>query len=377
MTPRRRETTVHQDQPVRFYKAVALMFLCVTILLLGVILFMSAKRAVITIEAKTEPVSVSGSVEISTDGALRGSVSSTVVTFADIASPAEGKDVDGVATGVVTLHNDTNAAQTLIATTRLLTTEGILFRLKTRVNIPAQGTVQADAYADAAGVPGNIGPARFTIPGLSADKQAVIYATSDAAMAGGVRHIGVMTIDDRKDAEKRMTEQLLEEGKKRLAGESAGRAAAYGLMQYSVAVEPEVNTETDEIRASGRGTIVAVFYDGDALHAFARELLAKQAVDEHEIVQPQSDDPAVTVHDADVRAGEATLEVFFGGLATLNPEGSALKKEAFFGKNRDEIRRHALSLDHVQGVDVEFTPAWMTRVPYSADNVHVVIKQVE
>jgi hypothetical protein len=377
MTPRRRETITQQDQPVRFYKAVALLFLFATIVLLGVILFMSAKRAVITIEAKTEPVSVSCAVEVSHASALPGSVSSTVVTVSDIASPAGGKDIDGVAIGNVTLHNDTDASQALIATTRLLTPEGVLFRLKARADIPARGTTDADVYADAAGATGNIGPARFTIPGLSADKQAVIYGTSDAPMAGGTRRVGVMTIEDRKDAEKRMTDRLLEEGKKRFAGESAGRAAAYGLMQYSVVVEPEVNTETDEIRTSGSGTIVAVFYDGEALHAFARELLARQAVDEHEIVQPQSEDPAVSVRDADVSRGQATLEVFFGGLATLNPEGSSLKKEAFFGKNRDEIHRHVLSLDHVQGVSVDFSPAWMMRVPYSADNVHIVVKQVQ
>lgn len=377
MTPRRRETSSRQEQPVRFYKAVALVFLCLTVLLLGIILFMSAKRAVITIEATAEPVSVSGTVEVFPGGGLEGRVSSTVITFTEIASPVGGKEVDGVAAGTVNIHNDTDVAQALVPTTRLLTPAGALFRLKQRIQVPARGSIAAAAYADQAGSTGNIGPSSFTIPGLSADKQKLIYATSEAPMTGGLRRVGVMTIDDKKDAEQRMTERLLEEGKKQLEPGRAGRAATYALLQYSVAVEPEVNTETDEILVFGRGTVVAVFYDGNALNAFAKEMLGRQAVDEQEIVQPRTEDPSVTVRDADVEVGKATLEVFFGGLATLNPESAALKKETFFGKNRDEIRRQALSLDHVQGVEAEFTPAWMTRVPYSRDNVHVVVKQVQ
>lgn len=377
MTPRRRETSSRQEQPVRFYKAVALVFLCLTVLLLGIILFMSAKRAVITIEATAEPVSVSGTVEVFSGGGLEGVVSSTVLTLMETASPAGGKEVDGVATGMVLLHNETDAAQALVATTRLLTPEGVLIRLKERVQVPAHGTVSAEVYADQKGASGNIGLSRFTIPGLSADKQQVMYATNDAPMTGGLRRVGVMTIDDKKEAEKRMTDRLLEEAKKQLEPGAAGRAATYALLQYNVTVEPEVNTETDEIRVSGRGTVVAVFYDGNALNAFAKEMLGRQAVDEQEIVQPRSEDPSVTIRDADVQANKATLEVFFGGLATLNPESASLRKEAFFGKNRDEIRRQVLSLDHVQGVEAEFTPAWMTRVPYSGDNVHVVVKQVQ
>lgn len=360
---------------MRFYKAVALVFLCLTVLLLGIILFMSAKRVVIMIESTAELVSVSGTVEVFPGGGLEGSVSSTVITLSEIASPAGGKEVEGVATGMVILHNETDAAQALVATTRLLTTEGILFRIKQHALVPARGTVVTEAYADAKGSSGNIGMSRFSIPGLPIDKQKLIYATSEASMTGGSRRIGVMTIDDKKDAEKRMMDHLLEEGKKQLESVAQGRAATYAVLQYNVTVEPEVNKETDEIQISGRGTVVAVFYDGNALNAFAREMLARQAVDEQEIVQPQSEDPSITIRDADVRGGKATLEVFFGGLATLNPESATLRKETFFGKNRDEIRRQALSLDHVQGVEVEFTPAWMMRVPYSADNVHVVVKQ--
>lgn len=380
MTPRRRETTAHHIQPVRFYKAVALTFLCFTLLLLGVILFMSTKWAVITIEAKAEALSVSGIIEVSDTaaaGSLAGSVTSTVMTLSESASPAGGREVEGVAGGVVMLHNETSFSQVLVATTRLLTPKGILFRLRRRVEIPALGTIEAEVYADQAGESGNIGPSRFTIPGLSSERQKVMYATSEATMLGGVRHVGIVSIDDRKQAEERMIQKLLEEGKKRLEGHGIGRAATYSLVQYSVKVEPEVGTETDSMKASGRGTIAAVFYDSPALRAYAMRMLERQAVDDQEVIQPRRDEPTAAIEDIDIVAGRATLNVSFDGLATVNPQSPLLEKTLFFGKTKEDIRRSILSLDHVQGVSVDFMPAWVTRVPYSPDHVQVIVKQMQ
>ena len=55
----RRAKTNFNDQPVRFYKIVALTFLLLTIVLFGIIVFMSSKRAVITITTKPSPVEAS------------------------------------------------------------------------------------------------------------------------------------------------------------------------------------------------------------------------------------------------------------------------------------------------------------------------------
>ena len=83
------------------------------------------------------------------------------------------------------------------------------------------------------------------------------------------------------------------------------------------------------------------------------------------------------MEDYDLEAGKATLKVFYDGLASLHPESADIDKSVFFGKTRDEIRRYVLSLDHVQGVEVDFTPVWMMRVPYTPDHIQVVVKQVE
>ncbi len=73
----------------------------------------------------------------------------------------------------------------------------------------------------------------------------------------------------------------------------------------------------------------------------------------------------------------AVVNVFGSGLVTLNPESKLLAKTVFFGKSRDEVRRYLLSLDYVNGVEVKFSPAWMLSVPSIAENVSVIIKNIQ
>ena len=186
-------------QPVRFYKFVALSFLVITVVLLGVIIFMSSKRAEITIITRSEPVDVNATVTIDPSDSnvlVSGFVTSTFVEFSRNFSPEGSKKEDGVAEGIVILHNDSGSPQPLVATTRLLTPDGILFRLKSGVTVPANGSVETTAYADVAGQGGDIGPSKFTIPGLREDRQTQVYAESLNSMSGGVRSVGILSQDD-------------------------------------------------------------------------------------------------------------------------------------------------------------------------------------
>ncbi len=109
----------------------------------------------------------------------------------------EGAEVEGIARGVVTLKNESGTAQNLVARTRLLSESGVLFRLIDRAVIPARGEVRVDVEADQPGPSGDIGPSRFTIPGLSASQQKVMYGVSDAPMTGGVtRQSGPVTAEE-------------------------------------------------------------------------------------------------------------------------------------------------------------------------------------
>ncbi len=106
------------------------------------------------------------------------------------------KTVDGQAGGKVKIINNHTADMSLIATTRLLSAEGVLFRLKNGISVPAGSFAETEVYADAEGAVGNIGASQFTLPGLSPIFQKLIYAESATAMTGGTVEKTFVSADD-------------------------------------------------------------------------------------------------------------------------------------------------------------------------------------
>ncbi len=380
MVSHRQQTNLSTNAPVRFYKIVALSFLLLTVALLGVIVFMSSKRATITITTKPEPVDVSHEITMGGQIGERDSLgvaTTTMIVATQTFSPTGNKQEPGLAGGMVTLRNDSDAAQALVATTRLLTSDGVLFRLKNRVTVPAKGTVDAEVYADQEGKEGNIKPTRFTIPGLTDAKQKVVYAESKTAMTGGLRTIGILSDEDVKKSEKIILSTAEEQAKEEIADEHPGKEGVYKVLEYSISNDKEVGAEVSAYTLTARATVAAAFYDVEKVRGAAAAALLKKAVSDTEIVELGDEAPTVTLDSYDQDKGAATLLVFQTGKAVLNPESDQLKKELLFGKNKEEVRRYLLSLSHVHGVDVSFRPAWMMSVPHVPDHVQVIVKNVE
>jgi hypothetical protein len=86
--------------------------------------------------------------------------------------------------------------QRLVKNTRFESKDGLIFKIKESVEVPAPkkdaagnlvpGSVSADVYADGTGEQYNIPPQRFTVPGLKGSEQyESIYGESSADFAGG------------------------------------------------------------------------------------------------------------------------------------------------------------------------------------------------
>ena len=366
-------------QPVRFYKFVALGFLFVTVLLLGLIVFMSSKRATITILTRPEPIETTFSIQVG-DGAaskLSGVVTSTVVSVEKSYNPRGVREEAGVAKGVVTLYNDSSRAQPLVATTRLLTPDGVLFRMSEGATVPPNGSIKANVYADQEGVTGNIGPSDFTIPGLGTARQKEVYAKSVSDMTGGIAYVGVVSQKDVVSAEVDLEAALEEAGGDKLAALYPGKELVYKVINTNITTDVEIGSEVDGFTLSGSARVVGAFYDQSELQTFAVDHLEKQVVGTSESVHESNNAPSAIIEKADETSGVATLGVSYSGLVSLDPNSKDLQRIMFYGKTEDEVRRYVLSLDHVSGVEVRFRPVWNTSVPHVADHVNIVVRQVE
>lgn len=128
----------------------------------------------------------------------------------------------GRASGKLRIVNTTAEDYTFVATTRCLTSEGVLFRLKKAAAIPANGSVETEVAADEPGPQGDIGPTKFTIPGLPTDLQAKIWAESDAPMTGGSgAQVKAVSAEDLAAAKASLLEKLRPEAEANLAAMAA------------------------------------------------------------------------------------------------------------------------------------------------------------
>jgi hypothetical protein len=316
-------------------------------------------------------------MEIGPDAEIPGMIQTTTVTTTDIFEPTGDEQVPDIARGEITIVNESASAQPLVATTRFLSPDDVLFRLEDGVTVPAGGEVVATVYADQEGASGNITPTEFTIPGLNETRQTQVYAKSAEKMSGGLRTIGILSEADIERAEAQLVARAIEDF-------SASFSSASGTIEVLVdvvAVESEssieVGEETSSFALTATIELVGVSYDTNAVQAYADNSLRQREIDDAEVITPAESVPVVTYSDFDAGDETVTASVFHSGMAMLNPESKQIQKMIFFGKTKDEVRRYLLSLDHVHSVDVKFKPGWIRTVPHVHEHVNVVVKEVK
>jgi len=85
----------------------------------------------------------------------------------------------------------------------------------------------------------------------------------------------------------------------------------------------------------------------------------------------------VTVASYDAASNSAQLAVNQDVVVTLDANAEKLSPQYFMGKTKDEIERYLFELDHVAGVQVNFTPAWSSKAPTVPDKIKVLVKDIQ
>lgn len=370
-----RMSTHTPEPPVKFYKLIALSFLFITIILLGVVIFVTSKKASIVVYTKqdTENVTLSLNVGQKTDNSLEGKVTSTFFVHAENYQPTGNKKIDGVSEGEVVIYNTTNAPQALVRTTRLVTKDGVLFRMSKAAVVPANGQVVVPVYADQKGSSSDIGPSDFTIPGLNQDKQKAIFAKSTSAMKGGERTAGILNSDDIANAKESYIEKVKDEFLRSLPAAEEGVERIVSISDQSVLVDKKAGEEVDNFVLSGTSTIVLVEFKNKDLEDLVNKEAGSKIDTSSERFLSLSAKPKVEIKSFDGEKGTALLNVKQQIAVTLDANNEKLSPSNFFGKKKEEIERYVLTLDHVAGVEVKFTPSWIFTAPTVENKFSVIV----
>ncbi len=211
-------------------------------------------------------------------GVIPGFLFSEIYEESGTFRPETTEEVPGTATGTVILVNESSQRQSLVATTRLLSEEGVLFRLSDAVNIPAGEELEAEVYADEEGEEGNIGPTTFTIPGLSESMREVIYARSEESMSGGIKEVGILNLEDLEEALQSLMLKAKESALEDIeSGEDfVGHIIIPELIRADISdseVDGEVGEQVDEFEVTATIEIQALLFpEGPVVEAARQEI---------------------------------------------------------------------------------------------------------
>jgi hypothetical protein len=382
MIAHRLQTHTVPEPPVRVYRIIALTFLAVTIILLGVVIFTMLKKTEITIvaeeDAKTVNLIVAVEAQKTAEKSIIGIVTSTQFYWSEKYTPTATREVDGTTKGEVIIYNKTNETQPLVATTRLLTTDGKLYRLTNRVIVPANGQTTAAVYADQSGAAFDIGPTQFTIPGLSTEKQKVIYAESAAAFAGGSGKVGIVSEADYKSAQADFAEKTKQSYLNSINSAFPNfDTKITSIPQSNATSSRSIGDEASEFTISGTSTIIVVAYNAADLQAILKNEVEKNVDTASEKVLSIGTEPKVTVASTDLVNNTAQIQVACEAIVTLDANAPLLNKENFLNKQKSEIERYIVALPHVSNMTIDFTPSWISKAPSVADKLKIVVKSVK
>lgn len=372
------------SRSLRMYQRIAVGFVVATLLLLVTVLYLSISRATIHVVPVAKNVDVTVPVAVvpspTADGQMTGVVATETFTKAQTFTLASdgGTPVEQKAGGTVTLINKTGSAQPLVVNTRLMSEEGVLFRIDASTTVPANGTVDVTAHADAPGLSGEIPATQFTIPGLPASLQDDIYAVSVDPMVGGVQYVHVLTEQDLNDAVTSLTDAITLEAKEQLATgvdrqEFPDETVTTEVLERKSDTPP--GTETGMFTASLTVKVTAVYYNASVAKDYVRSRLAAQIPMGYAMYRDNADAVQVSIAASDAPHGTATLDMYVDGTAVIAESADVFDKSRFVGRSADEVQTLLSVSDAISSSSVTFTPFWLKRIPTLKDHIEIDIDE--
>ena len=354
-------------------------------------------------ELETNPHHMIASFELSTD------VTDTVTHFS---TGKEFADNGAHPSGNITIYNTTNNAWPLVAETRFQTDEGIVFRVKSPVTVPAATTAgpgTADVFViadpvDANGVivgeRGNIEPSRFFLPGLQESSRSKIYAESTAPMTGGITDFkSFVTAEDIEAAKDRLAKELEKSAIEDLRlevqqqTELTAEGVVFALLEGDNAVKMgevriEVpsdleNREVSEFTLTGTVNVIGVYYDRDEMLQILKDELLLKKSPQKELLRINEDSTSYRIFEWDNASGKIKLTANIKGIEQfeIDPEkenGARLLKKIrdhIVGQEVEIAEGYIQNLPEVNKVEIDTWPAWSPTLPGLPDNIDFEVRE--
>ncbi len=382
-----KETVVREvKHNIKMYKKIAYFFIFLTaILVLGVIYF-SVAKVKITLIPNQERISNNMIFDVvdmdnqafAGTNSIKGLVKNISITK-EKEYDATGEEVIGEeAVGIVNIINNYSKNQPLVATTRIISADGKLFRLKNTVNIPAGGTISVEIYADEPSAEMAIDPTKFTIPGLWAGLQDKIFAESKEAVVYQKKVKKYVVDSDTENTIRDLKERMLTEAKIKVNEDYKD----YGQILYKIdedSIKYSVNAKTgdvlDKFIASMDAKIVVVAFNNEQAANMAQDKFVSSLPESKEMISFDKENIIYALNSYNESEGSAVISATFEGKVSLKQDYDIIQLENIIGLNERQLETYLSSIPEIAGFEVMFYPSFIKRVPKLNDRIQIEIKK--
>lgn len=382
-----------QVNKVNAYKKIAFNFLFLVLALIALVAYFVFYKVEIFITPVKESVSADFFIEVrgdnselnKADGVLDGSVQETETEGEKEFSTTGTKEVAAGKIGKVFIVNKENFNQPLVATTRLLTPDNILFRLSNGVTVPAHGEIEVEVYADQENFSQVVAPTKMTVPGLSPSLQETIYAENRENL-GKTREVKILTQEDINVAKEILAEELYSQAKEQfnlknknkisfnLIGkipkiETSGRKE---IMEMRT--DKEVGSEADNFKLYLKIKAIEVSFDERSIIALAEKKILESVPDDKKFIGLNKSSFNYSTEEFDMDNRLARIKVYSSGSMVISEESRILDKNELMGKSINEVKEYLKLSPAVESVEIKTPFNLLKSVPKNRGKIKIIIK---
>jgi len=359
------------------YRKVIKLIILISLLLIVAIIFFEAGKATVVVKIKSQQRDVNFATPVTEEGTnntLKGRIllSAEIEKSKKFTTP-QTEVTEKKASGEVTIYNHYSVNQQLVATTRLLTSDGLLFRITESVNVPAGGEIKVMARADQEGDQYLIGPAKFTIPGLWIGLQDKIYAESK----------GPMTYQ--KTNKYQVTQEIYDQAKEELINEI--KKEALTNFQKDLKENETIKEDAQAIEIAEEKSSVELFNEAKEFEITIKAKVKTLAFNENELRQLIVNELASTLQPGDkveFENPQMTLKIelypeekeniaVITGQYQVKILNSDIDLNKIKGLSKDEAKKILQDLPNVESAQVNLWPFWVTKVPNDEKKIELTI----
>jgi hypothetical protein len=372
---------------VGLYRRRAFFFIALTVILLVAIFYFSFSKLTIAISPSEEVVNNNVLIDVynsdnnaalKSASSLSGNVSSITSTAEEVYSSTGEEIIGEEVVGRVKIINNYSKNQALVATTRLLSPDDKLYRIKETVNVPANSSIEVEIYADEVKKDRAIGPSTFIIPGLWAGLQDDIYAESEEAFVYRTKVNKYVTVSDIEGAKEDLRKQMIEKAKDEANRMFDNRYHILYDIDESFStfdLNALAGDEVEEFNISGESQVVVIAFLKSEAKKLAQDKLKLLVPGDKELKEFDESNLSYTLDNYNIKEGIATLKISFSGLMTIDEDTEIVDRSQLVNLTREQIRKYLDTYPEIKNYTLDFQPAFLNKAPSLADRIEIKVAQ--